>query len=357
MKIIFFGTPFFAAEILSHLVDRGISVEAAVTQKDTMKGKKCIESEVKKVAEEFKIFLYQPEKASDEGFIREMKKYDVDLFVVVAYGQILKKELLKIPKLDCINIHTSFLPKYRGAAPMQRCLMEGDRKTGVSIIQMIPKLDAGDIILKEECGVDEGMSFGELEKRLLEISKRLLLEVIGLYERGTVKKVAQGEEGNSYAKKILKEEYFIDWSKGVRRVYNLIRALSPNPGARCVIRVNGRKKVLKVLKGEIVKGEVEHKRVLEVEKAQALLDELDEKFLNAPAKIEFFTRELSKSQEKQRKTKDHDGVIRKYNKLKEQLAALEKELEELQAQGISDWLPKPPSLEQLAQVLARALNR
>jgi methionyl-tRNA formyltransferase len=265
MKIIFFGTPFFAAEILSHLIDRGISVEAVVTQKDTVRGKKCIESEVKKVAKEFKIFLYQPEKASDEGFIREMKKYEVDLFVVVAYGQILKKELLKIPKFDCINIHASLLPKHRGAAPIQRCLMEGHGKTGVSIIQMIPKLDAGDIILKEECEISEGMSFGELERKLLEISKRLLLEVIGMYEREAVKKVAQGEEGVSYAKKIFKEEYFIEWSKGVERGYNLIRALSPSPGARCNVLISGRKKVLKILKGEMVGEKLEIKKVLESE--------------------------------------------------------------------------------------------
>jgi methionyl-tRNA formyltransferase len=265
MKIIFFGTSFFAAEILSHLVSKGISVEAVVTQKDSIKGKKRIEPEVKKMAKRFNLPIYQPEKASDEEFIREMERYIVDLFVVVAYGQILKGELLKVPKLDSINIHASLLPKYRGAAPMQRCLMEGEKKTGVSIIQMVSKLDAGDIILKEECGVDEGMNFGELEKRLLKISKRLLMEVIGLYERGEVRKIAQGEEGVSYAKKILKEEYFIDWGSGIKKVYNLIRALSPSPGSRCFIRVNEKKKVLKVLRSEIVEKKLGVKKVFKSE--------------------------------------------------------------------------------------------
>ena len=176
------------------------------------------------------------------------------LFVVVAYGQILSQRLLDIPPLGCINVHASLLPKYRGAAPIQRCLMAGEKETGVAIQKMVRQMDAGDVIGIAKVKVPFEMTFGELEERLIELAKPLLLDVIQRYERGVPEGEPQNETGVSFAPKIELEEGEIDWKKPAGEIHNLIRAFSPRPGAWCWICAGTDKKRLKVLRAKVVEG-------------------------------------------------------------------------------------------------------
>ncbi len=252
MKIIFFGTPVFAAEILEYLLDNKIDVLAVVTQPDKTNKNRVHIPAIKKIAEKFpEIDIYQPEKASDPDFIQSLKKYKADLFVVVAYGQILKQELLDIPKLDCINIHASLLPKYRGANPIRRAIEKGEDTTGVTIMKMVKKMDAGDMIRTKEVEISDNMDFGALEEKLIEISKPLLLEVIKDYEKDRVQFTTQDESGVTFAKKYTYEEMQLDWNKDAKDNFNLIRALSPKPGAFIKILINDQTKILKILKTKI----------------------------------------------------------------------------------------------------------
>src|SRR5262249_36053283 len=162
--IVFFGTPSFAAEILHSLIEHKVPIVAIVTQPDRPKGRslQVIPSEVKTIAEQHlpDVPIFQPEKASNAAFLAELKALPADLYVVVAFGQILPQSLLDIPKLGCINIHASLLPKYRGAAPMQRSLMHGDKHTGVAIQKMVRELDAGDVIAVSKIDVAEETTLG-----------------------------------------------------------------------------------------------------------------------------------------------------------------------------------------------------
>ena len=266
MKVIFFGTPTFAANILNYLIDNNVNIIAVVTQSDKRRGKI---PEVKKVAEQRipNVPIYQPEKATDPTFIETMKGYNPDIFIVVAYGKILRQALLDVPKIDSINIHASILPKYRGAAPIQRVLMDGERKTGITIMQMTAGLDSGDIIATDEMAVDKNMNFGLLHDNLSEIAKPLILKVLADYERGNVKKISQDDLKSTYALKIMAEDMDIDFNRDATSIHNQIRALTPSPGARCTIEINGNKKIVKIFESEVISCEGEKaKNILEFEK-------------------------------------------------------------------------------------------
>ncbi|KPK33393.1 MAG: hypothetical protein AMS24_01165 [Chlamydiae bacterium SM23_39] len=249
MKIIFFGTPFFAKEILSFLLEKNVNILAVVTQQ----GKKG-ETEVKKVAEKYSLKIYQPKNISSDEFINEIKSYNADLFLVVAYGKIFKKKLLDVPSLDCINVHASLLPLYRGAAPIQRVLLNGEKKTGVTIIKMVEELDTGDIILQKKILIEEGMDFGLLEKALLDIAKPMLLEVLEMYKNKNVKKITQDNSKATYAPSIKKNEFFINWNDDALNIYNKIKAFSPKPGARTIVEINKKKFILKILNAQVLEG-------------------------------------------------------------------------------------------------------
>lgn len=251
MKIVFFGTPQFAADCLQYLLEHQVEVAAVVTQPDRPKGRslQMSESPVKLLAKTLPVL--QPEKASSSEFLEELIKLKADLFVVVAFGQILSQKLLDIPLLGCINVHASLLPKYRGAAPIQRCLMNGELETGVSIQKMVKQLDAGDVIAAVKTPISEEMTFKELEAKLLEISKCLLLEVIRSYEKGTPKAMMQDEKLATFAPKISSEEGNIQWEWPAKKIHDLIRAFSPKPGAWVLLPNQQR---LKILKSKIVPG-------------------------------------------------------------------------------------------------------
>jgi methionyl-tRNA formyltransferase len=256
-NIIFFGTPAFAAEILRYLLSHHVSVVGVVTQPDRPRGRtlQIAPSPVKEALLETspKIPLFQPEKASEESFLHNLAALKADLFVVVAYGQILSQKLLDIPPLGCINVHASLLPKHRGAAPIQRCLMAGEKETGVAIQKMVRQLDAGDVIATTKIFIPSDMTFGDLETKLCEISNPLLLQVLQSYEKGIPPATPQNHDLATYASKIELEEGEIHWSKSAEEIHNRIRAFSPRPGAWCW-QEPGRKRV-KILRSRIATGE------------------------------------------------------------------------------------------------------
>lgn len=256
MRIVFFGTSSFAANILEYLFQQKVDIVAVVTRPDRPFGRsQRIEPPPVKAAFEkldSTVELLQPEKASAPGFAEILKSFAADLFVVVAYGEILKQNILDLPKFGAINIHTSLLPKYRGAAPMQRCLMDGCTETGVTIMEMVLAMDAGDSIEMVKLPIPEEMTCGELSKKLCELACPAVLKVIGAFECGQVKKTPQDPAQVTFAPKITAQEEEIHWEKPAKQIHNQIRALSPAPGAWCAVLVAGQKKRLKIKRSRVV---------------------------------------------------------------------------------------------------------
>ena len=231
MKIVFMGTPDFARESLSKLYDAGYEILAVVTPPDRPKGRgmKMIACEVKEFAIEKEIPVFQPNKLSE--IKEDIINMNPDLIVVVSYGKILPKSILEIPKLGCINVHPSLLPKYRGSAPIQWAIINGDKVTGTTIMEMNDKMDAGDIILQEEVDILDNETTGELWDRLSKISSKLLVEAVKKVENGTVEYKKQPEE-YTLAPMITKDMAKIDWTTQTsRQLKNLIRGLNPILGA------------------------------------------------------------------------------------------------------------------------------
>lgn len=246
-KIVFFGTPPFAARILSYLLEHHLDIVGIVTRPDRPKGRdlKLQPSAVKELALQAcpNIPLFQPEKASTDEFAQRLKALQPDLFVVVAYGEIIKTNLLSIPKL-CINIHASLLPKYRGAAPIQRCLMNGEKISGVTIMEMVLQMDAGDMLDVAKIPVPDEMTFGELEEALCNLSGPLLLSVLQRAQQGTITKTPQNHAEATFAPKITAEDRIIDWKKSAKVIHDQIRSLSPFPGAYALVNVGEAQKKL-----------------------------------------------------------------------------------------------------------------
>jgi methionyl-tRNA formyltransferase len=265
-KIVFFGTPHFAAEILDDLTLHGVPVAAIVSQPDRPKGRSLAlaPTPVKEVALQKLpgVPLFQPEKSSNPEFLEEMAKLGADLYVVVAFGQILPQKLLQIPRYGCINVHASLLPKYRGAAPIQRSLFNGDRTTGVAIQKMVRELDAGDVIQAKEIAVPEEMTYGELEQALCDLSKPLLLSVIHSYERGVPQATPQDPAQVTFAPKITPEEAEIKWEKDAADLHNMIRAFNPRPGAWCWIEWNGERKRLKIHRAKVASSDANKELII-----------------------------------------------------------------------------------------------
>lgn len=251
LKIVFFGTPPFAAKVLEHLLDQGADICAVVTKPDRPQGRSltlvptAVKSSLQKRG--LSIPLFQPEIVSEPDFAPTLAAFDADLFVVVAYGEIIKQHLLDLPKLACINLHASLLPKYRGAAPIQRCLIEGESKSGVTIMHMVKKMDAGDIIATAEVAIDEEMTFGTLEGLLCDAGCRLLLQAIEDLAAGRAKREPQDPSKVTFAPKIELQDCKIDWHRPATEIHNLVRGVSPQPGAWCMIAIQGEQKRLRIL--------------------------------------------------------------------------------------------------------------
>lgn len=237
MNIVFMGTPDFSVPCLKSIINAGHKVSAVFTQPDKPKnrGHKMQMTPVKEFALEQDIEVFQPlslRKGEDgEKSLQILKDLNPDCIVVVAYGQILPKSILDIPKYGCINVHASLLPRYRGAAPIQRCIMEGEKVTGVTTMYMAEGLDTGDMILKEELPIPEDMTASLLHDKLSEIGARLIAETLKQLEEGNAPRTPQTDDNTCYAAMIKKEDCFIDFSKPTEKVYNQIRGLSDSPCA------------------------------------------------------------------------------------------------------------------------------
>lgn len=233
MKILFMGTPDFARVILESLYDSGEEICGAVTQPDKPKGRgyKLIPSEVKVFAEEHGIPVYQPATMKGGAFTETLEELAPDMIVVAAYGKILPPYVLDYPKYGCINAHASILPKYRGASPIQRAIMDGESESGVTAMYMDVGLDTGDIILCEKIKIDENDNFETVHDKLAAAGSKAILEVVRLAKLGAVPRAAQDDSLSCYAPKIEKEDRLIDFSASAAEVHNRIRALSPFPRA------------------------------------------------------------------------------------------------------------------------------
>ena len=242
MKIVFMGTPDFAQKSLEELYNSGYNIVGVVTNVDKPKGRgmKMIASPVKEYALEKNLNIYQPEKIkNNEEFVEELKKLQPDVICVVAYGKILPKEILDIPSKGCINLHGSLLPKYRGAAPIQWAVLNGDKVTGVTTMYMDVGMDTGDMILKEEVEIPEDETTGELWEKLSVIGAKLLVKTLKQVENGEAPRIPQGNDF-SVAPMLNKEMSKINWNeKTAREIKNLVRALNPIMGTYSFI--NGKK--------------------------------------------------------------------------------------------------------------------
>ena len=254
MKIVFFGTPVFAARHLEALVEQGIEVVAVVTKPDKPQGRNLVlqAPPVKTVAEKLlpQVPVFQPEKCSTPEFVEVLKAFQADLYVVVAYGEIIKQAVLDLPPLGSINVHASLLPFYRGAAPIQRCLINGEAETGISIIKLVLKMDAGDVVCMEKIPITPNTTFPELEEDLCTLGCKCLLKTIHNFEKGLLEGVPQDHNLATFASKITPEESQIDWRRSGIAIHNLIRGVTPHPGAWCNVLVRGQKKRLKILRSE-----------------------------------------------------------------------------------------------------------
>ena len=242
MKVVFMGTPDFAEKSLRSLVEAKYDVIGVVTNPDKPKGRgmKMVASPVKQYALEKGLKIYQPEKVrKNTEFIEEIKGLSPDVICVVAYGKILPKEILEIPKLGCINVHGSLLPKYRGAAPIQWAVLNGDKTTGVTTMYMDEGMDTGDMILKQEVEIGEDETTGELWDKLAKIGGELLVKTLKEIEKGTAPRQKQGEEF-TLAPMLSKDMAKIEWNKKTaQEIKNLVRGLNPIMGAYTFL--NGKK--------------------------------------------------------------------------------------------------------------------
>lgn len=261
MKIIFMGTPDFAAESLKAIYEAGHEILSVVTNPDRPKGRgmKLIATPVKQYAQEKKIKIYQPQKVKgNTEFIEGIKSQKPDVICVVAYGKILPNEILEIPKYGCINVHASLLPKYRGAAPIQWAVLNGDKTTGVTTMYMDTGMDTGDMILKEEVQIGEYETTGELWERLSKIGAKLLVKTLKEIESGTVKREKQGTD-YTMAPMLEKSMAQIDWENQIaEQIKNLVRGLNPIMGAYTYVndkKIKFWKVELKPITEEIAKKE------------------------------------------------------------------------------------------------------
>jgi methionyl-tRNA formyltransferase len=231
-KIAFFGSGIFAQKFLTKIIEKELIPCVIVTSPDAPsgRGRELKPSRVKEIALEKNIECFSPYDPNNPGFLEELKKYDIDYIILADYGKILKKELLNLPKIAPLNLHPSLLPKYRGAAPIQRAIMNGEKWTGFTIFIMNEKIDAGDIVYQEKIEIDDKTK-GEIEDEICEISSNIFPSILLKISRNEIKPKPQKGEV-IYASKIKEEELWIDWKKDSEEVKNKIHALSPTPGAR-----------------------------------------------------------------------------------------------------------------------------
>ena len=255
LRTVFIGTAELSCASLSALLNSPhFSVVAVVTQPDKPRGRalKLQPSPVKELAGQHNLPVMQPERARNEQFINELRAFDPDITVVAAYGQILPQTILDLPRYSCVNVHTSLLPKYRGAAPIQWALLNDERETGVTIMQMDAGLDTGMIIAQQSTAISNKDTSETLHERLAEMGAALLVQTIPDFVAGKITPRAQPAEGITYAPKIKKEDGKLEWNQSARTLWSRVRALTPWPGTFTFIRDAAHSVLLKVWRAEIV---------------------------------------------------------------------------------------------------------
>ena len=219
--------------VLEKLIDCKENIVEVITQPDRPRGRgrKILPSPIKKIALSRGITVFQPENINEEESIKKVKEFNPDIILVVAYGQILSKDMLNIPRIGCINIHASLLPKYRGASPINWPIINGEKKTGITFMFMNEKVDAGEIIDQREITILPDETYGELNKRLSNLSAEIINDLLKEIKNGNIKRIPQEKRSATYTKKMSKEDGEIIWGNKGERVYNLIRGTTPYPGA------------------------------------------------------------------------------------------------------------------------------
>lgn len=253
MKIVYMGTPDFAVGALEALIKAGHQITAVVTQPDKPKGrgKELQMSPVKQCALKYDIPVFQPVKIKQQEEVSILRNFEADIFIVAAFGQILSEEILKMPKFGCINIHASLLPKYRGAGPIQRVILEGEKETGITIMQMDKGIDTGDILLQSSFPIDPKETGDSLHDKLAEEGARLIVEALEKIEAGEITPRKQKEEEASYAGMLQKSMGRIDWNKDAAQIERMVRGLNSWPSAYTTYRG----KTLKIWDSDISENE------------------------------------------------------------------------------------------------------
>lgn len=257
LRVVFMGTPELAAVCLDALLQApDLRVVGVVTQPDRPKGRdlKLTPPPVKELARRHELPVLQPEKARDENFLRELAAWQPDLIAVAAFGQILPQRLLGLPRFGCLNVHTSLLPQYRGAAPIQRAILNGEVETGVSIMKMDIGLDTGAILSTERTPIDAADNAQTLHDRLARIGAALLVRTIPDYIAGRITPQPQPAEGVTYAAKIKKQDGAIDWTLPARVLWNRVRGFTPWPGAFTHFAAQSKPFLLKIWEAEPAAG-------------------------------------------------------------------------------------------------------
>ncbi|MGQ9512385.1 methionyl-tRNA formyltransferase [Thermodesulfitimonas sp.] len=253
MRLVFMGTPEFSVPSLEALLDRGHRVDLVVTQADKPKGrgKRPAAPPVKEVALARGIPVLQPARLKDPDFFGRLRAAVPEAIVVVAYGKILPAAVLSLPPYGCINVHASLLPRYRGAAPIQRTIMNGERETGITTMLMDEGIDTGDILLQQRVAIGEEETFGSLYRRLAHLGAQVLLETLESLQAGTLRRQPQDHAQATYAPPLTPEDELIVWDRPGEVIRNQVRALDPKPGARTYLEGQ----LLKIWRVKAIKGD------------------------------------------------------------------------------------------------------
>ncbi|MER8365546.1 methionyl-tRNA formyltransferase [Mesorhizobium sp. M1348] len=257
MRVIFMGTPEFSVSTLRAIAEAGHELAAVYTQPPRAGGRRGLEltpSPVQREADRLGVEVRTPVSLKGEAEQEAFRALGADVAAVVAYGLLLPKPILEAPRLGCLNGHASLLPRWRGAAPIQRAIMAGDTETGMMVMRMEEGLDTGPVAMVEKCAVGPDMTAGDLHDRLMVLGAALMVQALERLERNTLTFTTQAEVGVTYAKKIDKSETRIDWLRPAGDVHNQIRGLSPFPGAWCEAEIGGRMERLKLLRSTLLQG-------------------------------------------------------------------------------------------------------
>lgn len=267
LRVIFMGTPDFSVPTLMEIVGQGWDVVACYSQppRKAGRGMELKKTPVHEAAESLGIPVFTPTSLKSEEEQERFRSFDADVAVVVAYGLLLPKAILDAPEHGCLNGHASMLPRWRGAAPINRAIMAGDKETAIQVMRMEEGLDTGPVCMSETVAITENMTAGELHDRLSTLGGDVMVRALSALSRGGLGEVAQAEEGVTYAKKLDKSETRIDWSQPAQAVHNHIRGLSPFPGAWCEMPLGSKMERVKVLRSALAEGQGEAGTVLVAE--------------------------------------------------------------------------------------------